>query len=632
MANPAKVISLFGDKMRRVRNDGFVNLVTALGTARDKMSFNRFARGIQLDVETLDALYSENDMAARVCDVVPDEELRQGYDIVVAPDTDDESGQAIDDAASVSEDVHDAADALDLQNKMIEARVWGRVFGGGALLLGADDGATVENAGLVEPLNEDGIQRFDHINVLDRRFIHPLRFYEDPTDAKFGQPRTYLVTPQATDAISAAHSQALFGTLEIHETRIVIFGGARTTIRMRQERGGWDTSIIQRMNDTLTQFGVSWDALAHMLQDASQGVFKMRGFIDALAAEETSLVMQRLNMMDMGRSVARALVLDEDGEEFTRQNYSWTGIKDPYEMLILRLASAARMPVTVLMGQSPAGMNATGESDIRWFYDTIRSSQENIVQPRLEYVLRLIMLAKDGPTGGQVPESWSVSFPSLWQPTPLEQADIELKTAQKDEIEIRSGVVTPEEVAVSRHTADGFKTDTTINLDERRALLTPGDLDLDIENTPTLVDPDDPAPAEDIQKSALAGGQVAQLIDLATKVQAGSIDRDSAVAIVVSSYPEITPEEAAAIVGEEDPEKAAARAKALEALPANGPPPPNAPPTPPEPDPTLDHFDRIEKRGSKYVLVSKAGKVLGTHGSKAEAEEQERVIKDRQRG
>ena len=621
---PAKEkVTVFGGKRTiRERFDGFVNFVTALGTSRDKMAYTSFVRSRQLAREELDALYSENDIAARVCDVVPDEELRQGFKIVVAPDTDMEGGgeQAIDDASTVAEAVQDAADALQLTKKMIEARVWGRVFGGGVMLLGVDDGATVENEGLIEAINEKKITAFDHINVLDRQFVHPVEFYTDPTDPKFAQPRVYLVTPKASESVSASHvlSQA---TIRIHETRLVIFGGARTTILTRQENSGWDTSIIQRMNTILQQTGTSWDSLAHMLSDSAQGVFKMEGLLDALASGDIDLVMQRLDVMDMARSTVRAVVLDAEGESFERQDFDWTGIKEPFQIMMLRLASAARMPLTVLMGQSPAGLNATGESDIRWFYDTIRSSQKNIIEPALRYILRLMMLSKSGPTDGQVPDSWSISFPSLWQMTPIEQADVELKTAQKDEIYLEQKVVMPEEVAVSRFTADGWSADTMINLEERRIVLEGGDLDVDIEDTPTL-GPDGEPVADDVPRTALAGGQTAQLIDLATKVQNGTLDRESAIAIVLAAYPSMSPEEAAAAVGDIDPAKVAARATLAAGL-AGGPGNTGHE----EEEENEDHFDRIEKRGSEYVLVSGAGKVLGTHDSKAKAEEQERAIK-----
>lgn len=635
-AEKPSVIPIFGDRMRKVVNrlDAYVNLVTALGTSRDKMSYNRFVRSRPLDIDTLDALYSENDVAARVCDVVPEEELRQGYKINVAPDSDDESGKDLDAASSVGTDVQDYADALGLQAKFIEARVWGRVFGGGALILGADDGATAEAGTLKEPLNENGISRFDHINVIDRRYMHPLSYYDDPTDPKFGKAKTFIITPQATSSLQAARSLA--SAVEIHETRLVVFGGTRTTIHTRQTNGGWDTSVLQRMNTVLEQFGVSWQALTHILQDASQGVFKMRGLLDALASEETALVMKRLDMMDMARSNVRAVVLDAEGEEFARQNYTWSGIDKVFEMLMLRISAAARMPVTVLMGQSPAGMDATGESDIRWFYDTIRSSQTNDVKPALEHILRLIMLTKNGPTRGQVPDSWSVTFPSLWQMSPIEQADVELKTAQKDDIYLRQQVVSPEEVAVSRFTEDGWSSETQINLEERRALLE-GDISDDFDTMPTD-DPSVTAPeggADDVESQALNGAQVTSLVDVATKVQAGELDQRSGIYIVMTAIPSIKPEIAMSIVGSEDPARKAAREKALNNLPSNPPPNPKEPTPEPNPadtddddNPPVVKEDRIEQRGSKWVLLSKDGKeVLGEHDTKGQAEAQERAIK-----
>lgn len=628
------VIPIFADRVRRVvaRVDGYVNSVTALGTSRDKMSYNRFVRGRLLDTETLDALYSENDLAARACNVVPEEELRQGYGISVTPDTDDESGKAIEDASSIATDVHSAADALGLQNKFIEARVWGRVFGGGALLLGADDGATVENQRLKEPLNEKAIATFDHINVIDRRYMHPISFYTDPTDPKFGKAKTFIITPQATS--SAAAANAMRGTIEIHETRLVIFGGTRTTIRTRQQNGGWDTPVLQRMNKTLEQFGVSWDALAHIVQDASQGVFKMRGFIDALSSNEAPLVMQRLDVMDMARSVVRAVVLDEEGESFERQKFSWAGIHKPFELFMLRLAASVPMPVTILFGQAPAGMDATGESDIRWFYDTIRTSRENEVKPSLEYILRLIMLSKAGPTKGQVPDSWGVTFPSLWQATPTEQAELEKTYAERDKIYIDAEVLTPEEVAVARFGPEGFSSETQINLEERRALLEAGDLDDDIAATPTL-DPDigTTATGDDVAKQALNGAQVIALVDVATKVQAGELAQTSGTAIVLAAIPSLNVAEASAIVGEENPEKAAARAKALQNVPT--PPAPAPAPASDDDEPEVDddeRIDRIEKRGKKWALISEKGRVLGEHDTEAEANEQERAIRKRQRG
>ena len=311
----AEVIRIYGDRVRNAvtRADGFFNNVTGLGTARDKAQFTRFTRNRRLTIEELDALYSDDDMAARVTEVVPDEELRQGFNIVIDPTETDDVKTGPEVAAKVSVDVKAAATALDIQGKTIEARTWGRTFGGGAILIGAIDGPDnerkeVRNERMKEPLDLGAIRKVGHLNVLDRRYLHPLRYYTDPLEPKVGLPMTYLVTPQAASDVESAFS--MDGTLEIHESRMVVFGGVRTTIRTRQSHSGWDQSLLQRMQTILTDFGATWASLAHVLQDAAQGVYTMEGYIDALASDDTDTIMKRLDMLDMSRSAVRAVVLD----------------------------------------------------------------------------------------------------------------------------------------------------------------------------------------------------------------------------------------------------------------------------------------------------------------------------------
>src|SRR4029077_19739346 len=83
----------------------------------------------------------------------------------------------------------------------------------------------------------------------------------------------------------------------------------------------------------------------------------------------------------------------------------------------------AEMPVTLLYGRSPAGMNATGESDIRGWYDSVSDAQHDTLKPRLTRLITLLFLAKDGPTQGRVPDRWCLEFNPLWQPTDKELAD-----------------------------------------------------------------------------------------------------------------------------------------------------------------------------------------------------------------
>ncbi|MFQ8761936.1 MAG: anti-CBASS protein Acb1 family protein [Intestinimonas sp.] len=55
--------------------------------------------------------------------------------------------------------------------------------------------------------------------------------------------------------------------------------------------------------------------------------------------------------------------------------------------MCLDLSGASRIPVTKLFGRSPAGMNATGESDLRNYYDYVDTLREAKLRPILEKLL-----------------------------------------------------------------------------------------------------------------------------------------------------------------------------------------------------------------------------------------------------
>jgi phage-related protein (TIGR01555 family) len=451
-------------KKAMVHLDSWYNTYTGVGTTRDKMTFSSFEGNAILDDEYLDNLYHGDGMAARACDTVPEESMRRGFEIR-SDDVDSETLKAINDALT----------DLNLKAEYTDAGVWARVFGGSVVFIGAKDGSD----DLSKPLNENSISSLDHINVIDRRYAIPYSWYK-LGDPKFGDPEKYQIT-ENTSGLSTG-----VGVDIVHESRLIRFDGLRASVTYRQKNNGWGLSMLQRGNQILQDFGMSFQSLAHLLSDANQGVFKMRGLMEALAANEPSLIQARMQMLDMSRSDVRAVVLDEDGEEFTRQNFNWSGIKDPFTLMMLRLSSEWRMPVTVLMGQSPAGMDATGESDIRWFYDQTESHRDSYLVPKMERLIKLVTLAKDGPTNGKELESYTIHFPSLWQPTQTEEAGIRKTTAEADKMDIESGVLLPEEVAVSRYTPNGYSTETTINIEARESILE-GDME-------ELINPPAPEP------------------------------------------------------------------------------------------------------------------------------------------
>ena len=84
------------------------------------------------------------------------------------------------------------------------------------------------------------------------------------------------------------------------------------------------------------------------------------------------------------------------------------------------------MPVTRLLGQSPAGLNSTGESDLRNFYDMIAARQESQLKPQLSRVDEVLQAS----LWGQKNRPIGFTFNPLWQMTELEKAELALKQSQ----------------------------------------------------------------------------------------------------------------------------------------------------------------------------------------------------------
>lgn len=443
--------------------DSFESVFTGLGTSRDKVRSSLPRQQPLLDVETLEGLYHDNDIAARIVETIPQEALRQGFRIVVPPDEDAESGTD-EEGGDIGQLMGDALDVIETVDRYIEGWTWGRLYGGGAILIGADDG--VEQEGLKEPLNEAKLQRISYLTTLDRRSLTPGSYYTDPTHPRFGRPSTYRLYPQGY----AIASTALMG-IEVHETRMILWDGVRASRRRRTQNDSWDFPVLQRVFPVLQQFTVAWQAVAHLMVDASQGVMKIKNLIGMIAGQQKDELQTRMELVDISRSVARAIMLDADKEDFERKATPMTGLPDVMDRLVYRLAGAARMPATVLMGMSPGGLNATGESDMRWWYDSIKAEQENRLRPRLERLIHLLFVAKEGPTRGIEPDSWEIVFPPLWQSTRGEQAEERLKVAQTDLIYFDMGALTPEEIASNRFGADGWSPETMVDLELRKQII-----------------------------------------------------------------------------------------------------------------------------------------------------------------
>lgn len=430
----------------QARLDGWNNVFTLLGVkGRDKRLGGSFAAE-PLSHEELLNLWRGDDIAARIVETIPREMLREGHTLTIH----DEDADRV---AEITKGIAAAQKKLKVRDLFYQALCFERAFGGGAILLGADDG----EQDLTKPINEGRLKAIRWLSVFNRREVYAERYYTNVAAENYGEPELWRIQPEF----------GVSSPLVVHETRLLLFKGIQISRRQTYTNLGWGDPVLLRVYDALRDFAQAFAGTAALLQDFSQAVFQIKDLSELISTNQDDVLKERFKIIDLCRSMLRAVVLDKD-ETFTRQTTPVAGLGELLDKFSLRVAASAEMPVSLMMGQAPAGLNATGASDIRFFYDGISAKQENKLKPNEERLTRLLFLCKEGPTNGKEPASWDIEYKPLWQSTAQESADLRYKQAQTDDLYLKNGVLTKDEVANSRFGGHGYRTETVLDVEARQ--------------------------------------------------------------------------------------------------------------------------------------------------------------------
>lgn len=487
------------------RADGWQSLLTGLGySGRDKRTSVEFGRACSVTAADGEEMWRGDDICARVVETVPDEMLRQGFEVCIQtddeqyaktkplakkpgeklppgegeepnelePDPEDEEYETDDERTDralawrfdaeqntkeLQELVSSKWEELKFEEALHRALCYERAYGGGAIYLGVQDGSSPE-----KPLNIKTVRSFDFLTVLEPRELNAVGWYGNPLAPKYGEVAIWQFNPSSPGV--DVSKKGVPGTIEIHESRLIVFGGIRVTRRpVAGQIAGWGDSVFVKMLPVLRDFSASWASSSVLLQDFAQAVFKMKGLAEMIAQDKNKEIQNRIKAAEMSRSVLRALLIDGENEEFERKQTPIAGLPDMLDRWCNRLAAAVDMPVTLLMRTSPAGLNATGDADVRFFYDRIKAQQPKKLTSPIEYVTKIIFKVLGKPE----PKKWSVEFHPLWQPTGKEMAEERKLVAETDQIYVAMKAVMPEEVAVSRFGGDKYSTEMKVDFSAR---------------------------------------------------------------------------------------------------------------------------------------------------------------------
>ena len=223
-----------------------------------------------------------------------------------------------------------------------EASIKGRHYGDGYIFIGLADGLDPS-----QPVNLKLIRSVEWLRVFDRFEVYP--DFDLQGDRR--HPEFYRV----------------FGSKiagRWHHSRVLRFPG-NELFDDRNTNNGHNDSVIQTMMSSWSSWYQSHLASSAMVQDYSQAIFRMNGLARLLTQdkqkgtdENAQWIAKRLSVADIGRSVAKMLVIDADDEDFEYVNRSYAGVKDIVQDQKDALISDLDMPGFKVFNTS----NSTGNS------------------------------------------------------------------------------------------------------------------------------------------------------------------------------------------------------------------------------------------------------------------------------
>lgn len=304
---------------------------------------------------------------------------------------------------------------LGIWNQLCSCIKWGRLFGGcgGMLMIDGQDPAT--------PLNIDAIGKdaFKGILPLDRWMVIPsMTDLVTEYGPSFGLPVFYNV-------VTSAQGLPQF---KIHHTRLLRFIGNALPYYQRQWDMYWGESVIERIHDRLIAFDSTSQGMAQLVYKAhlrTYSVPKLRELISSGGPMFDAFTKQ-MNLIRGWQTNEGMTVIDAE-DKFETHQYAFGGMADVLLQFGQQISGAIEQPLVRLFGQSPAGLNSTGESDIRNYYDGIKKKQERDLRHPLTIVLDVLSMSK---LGKRLPPGSDFKFVPLWQVSDKEKSDIANTTSQ----------------------------------------------------------------------------------------------------------------------------------------------------------------------------------------------------------
>jgi phage-related protein (TIGR01555 family) len=359
------------------------------------------------------AFLSQHWLIEKCCAMPARDAIRNGYEIVSA----DEKELPVD----VLQEIKQHNEAFRLDGNMMEFIRHGRIFGIRILFFKVD---STDPDYYEKPFNIDGIAPGSYKGIVqcDPYWTAPMLDLESssvPDSMHFYEPTWWMINGK-----------------RFHRTHLIIFRNAEVPDILKPSYQYGGVPVPQQIMERVYAAERTANEGPMLAMTKRTTVFKTN--IEQAFANKTQFD-ERMAMWIANRDNQQVKLCDTDDE--MEQFDTALGDLDAVIMTQYQIvAAAASVPSTKLLGTSPKGFGASGDYEIESYHETLESIQTHDLNPLMIRHLQLIVRSFVRPKFGIDPNIRAQWNP-LDTPTAQENADIQLKNAQRDAALIEGGAI-----------------------------------------------------------------------------------------------------------------------------------------------------------------------------------------------
>lgn len=392
--------------------DGLQSLATRLGTTGDKATTVSYALNL-LDDQQLEAAFRTSWAMRKVVTVPALDATRKWREW-----SGDKAGE-----------IEIAEDLFAVKQKAYDAKWRARLYGGAVILIG------IKGEELSEPLNVRRVRQnsLEYLTVITRKDITAGLVELDPREARYGLPQYYEISTNTGEV------------LRVHPSRLAEFRGENLPSAFTSGGSvyGWGDSVLQSTYTACLHLDSTMANIASLIFDAKTDVVKIPDLIQNLSDPKyEEALYKRFSTARMLKGNNGTLLLDKE-DEYESKSYTFSGLDKVADRFMQVAAGAADIPMTRLLGMSPAGLQSTGDGDLHNYYDRVQSIQTLEIEPALTNVDEVLVRS----TLGDWPDDVSYEWRPLKQMTEEQISKIRTRNAEIIKKVQEAELFDPDEVA-----------------------------------------------------------------------------------------------------------------------------------------------------------------------------------------